>query len=344
MKLFLPFLLALALPIQNPNPNPSQDPAPKPKAEKKASAPVYDEKAVGKDQIAAALVRAKRENRRVLVQWGGNWCPFCVALADLEKTDAGVSKELLYEYDVVKIDIGTWQNTKHGDLITKYGADIKKHGIPYLTVLDADGKVLANQGTAVLEDGNKEKAGHDPKKVLDFLKGLEAPHVQAQAVYDAALADAKKDGKRVFLHFGAPTCVWCHRLEDWMEKPQMAALLGKEFVDCKIDIDRATGGKEMLARLTEGQAVGIPWFVFLDADGKTIVHSGLGNDNVGFPAKPEEIARFRTLLEKACVKLTKDEIGMLVDSLVPPKKPDDAKPAGDKPTDGKPAGTGGSTQ
>ena len=46
-----------------------QEPAPKPAPR----APIFDEQADGCAQIAAALARAKSENRRVLVEWGANW-------------------------------------------------------------------------------------------------------------------------------------------------------------------------------------------------------------------------------------------------------------------------------
>ena len=39
-----------------------------------AKKPVYDEKADAKAQIETALSAAKRENRRVLIQWVRNWC------------------------------------------------------------------------------------------------------------------------------------------------------------------------------------------------------------------------------------------------------------------------------
>jgi hypothetical protein len=106
MKLVLSLSLVVALSF--PSFVRAQEPAPVAKtgtpAAAKEKAPVYDEKAVGSEQIAAALARAKRENRRVLVQWGGNWCHWCVLLSEFEKSNAKVSKEILYEYDVVKID------------------------------------------------------------------------------------------------------------------------------------------------------------------------------------------------------------------------------------------------
>jgi thiol:disulfide interchange protein len=334
MKLWLPLLFVVALPtlalVR------AQDPAPKPKSEAKAvtkeKAPVYDEKAVGSEQLAAALARAKRENRRVLVQWGANWCHWCILLADLQKKDAKISKELLYEYDVVKIDIGTWDAPKHADLAAKYGADLKKGGVPYLTVLDADGKVIANQETGPLETGDAEKPAHDPAKVLDFLKSHEAPHLVAQAVYDAALASAQKEGKRVFLHFGAPWCGWCHKLDDWLARPEIASVLDKDFVVVKIDQDRMTGGAEMLARMRSDKDGGIPWFAFLAADGTMVAESVNGKGTIGFPAQPDELAYFKSMLEKTCVKMSKAEIESLVETLVPPKKPAASKPDSGAPS------------
>ncbi|HOW19271.1 MAG TPA: DUF255 domain-containing protein, partial [Phycisphaerae bacterium] len=45
--------------------------------------PIYNEKADAKAQIAEALARAKRDNKRVLIMWGGNWCKWCYRLHDV---------------------------------------------------------------------------------------------------------------------------------------------------------------------------------------------------------------------------------------------------------------------
>jgi thioredoxin-related protein len=311
MKLSLAFTVALVLcPIGFVALASPQEPA---KQEKPAPKPaVYDEKADATADVAAAVARAKKENKRVLVQWGGNWCGWCIKLHDTCKKDAKLARKLMYEYEVVNVDIGNFD--KHLELVEKLGAPIKQ-GVPYLTILDADGKPIAQS-----ETGHFEKDGaHDPKLLLEFFTQHEATPLVASAVREAALARAKAENKRVFLHFGAPWCGWCHRLEDWMAKPEIAAVLGKEFVDLKIDEDRMKGGKDMinaertLAGVPEG---GIPWFVMLDGDGKQLCHSNGPKGNTGFPSAEEEIAHFVTMLKSSCKVLSAQEIEFLAKDLV----------------------------
>jgi thioredoxin-related protein len=284
-------------------------PAKKPAA---PETPAYDEKADAAVDIAAALARAKSENRRVLIQWGANWCDWCLRLHGLAKNDKEISRKLLYEYDVVRVDVGHFD--KHMELAEKYEARLKDSGIPYLTVLDEGGNLLANQETGVFEI--KESPAHDPKKVLEFLTKHQAEYLKATELRDAALAEAKASKKKVFLHFGAPWCGWCHRLENWMARPEIAAVLSKEFVDRKIDNDRTVGGQDLMLSYCEKQQ-GIPWFAFVDGDGKVLATSTdeKGN-NTGFPSADEEIAHFVKMLESTCTTITKAEIAMLRDSLV----------------------------
>ncbi|HVP73449.1 MAG TPA: thioredoxin family protein, partial [Phycisphaerales bacterium] len=272
---------------------------------------IYDEQADAKQQIAAAVAKAKKENRRVLVQWGANWCGWCHKLHETCAKDKDLSRELLYEYDVVLVDIGRFD--KNMDLAASYGADLKGNGVPYLTVLDGEGKATANQETSSLEEGDH----HLPAKVLSFLKQHQAEYLTAESVLSDGVKKAAAEKKVVFLHFGAPWCGWCHKLENWMAKPEIAQILGKDFVDVKIDIDRTVGGKDLMKRYAGEKAKGIPWFAFVNAADNTVVATSDDSNgaNVGFPAKDEEIAHFGAMLGKAHKSITPEDIQTLLKSL-----------------------------
>lgn len=163
---------------------------------KKQRAHIYDEAADARADIAVAVARAKQENKRVLVQWGANWCGWCHLLTEHLQKDKDARRKILYEYEVVHVDVGHFD--KNMDLVEKYGAEIR--AIPFLTVLDGDGKVVANQPTGPLEKGKV----HDPQKVLAFLTEHQAEYLEAEELLKNALAQAGKREQRVFLIFGAP--------------------------------------------------------------------------------------------------------------------------------------------
>lgn len=128
----------------------------------KSSRPaIYDERADGGQQIADALARAKKENKRVLVQFGANWCGWCHKLHKLFENDADIAARLKEAYVVVLADV----NKGHNEDINKRYGQPTRFGLPVIVILDADGKALATQDTGKLEDGDH----HDPKKVLGFL-------------------------------------------------------------------------------------------------------------------------------------------------------------------------------
>jgi thioredoxin-related protein len=122
--------------------------------------PIYNEKADAKAEIEAALKVAKRDNKRVLLKFGGNWCSWCYKLHDVFTHDAPVAAVLNRGFVTVLVDVNS-----NRQLLEKYAPDEKHPGFPYLVVLDADGKVLKDEQTGELEDGPK----HDPAKVKAFL-------------------------------------------------------------------------------------------------------------------------------------------------------------------------------
>jgi thiol-disulfide isomerase/thioredoxin len=272
---------------------------------------IYDEAADAKVQIAEAVAKAAKNNRRVLVQWGANWCGWCRQLHELFATDGDIKKKLMYEYDVVLIDVGHFD--KNMDLAAGYGADLKKNGLPFLTVLDGTGKAIANQETGALENKGEGAKGHDKAKVMAFLTEHQAEYPAAADVLAAGMAQATKEHKQVFLHFGAPWCGWCHRLEDWMARPEVAAILAKDFVDVKIDQDRTKEAEAVFKKYCSAPG-GIPWFCVLEGD-KAVCTSDGTKGNIGFPAKPEEIDHFIGMMTKARRNMTAADVAALRASL-----------------------------
>ena len=126
---------------------------------------IYDVHASGTAQINEALGKAAREHKRVILDFGANWCIWCKRLHATFETDPAVSKALEKDFIVVMVDI----NKRHGearnaDVNERYGNPIV-HGVPVLVVLDSDGKQLTTKDSGELEEGE----GHSPAKILAFL-------------------------------------------------------------------------------------------------------------------------------------------------------------------------------
>lgn len=133
--------------------------------------------------VADALAAAKHKNKRVLVSWLGDGEAGDAIRKALRR--APLSRQLQHEFAQAPL---------------ASAEDAKALGLgdaPALAVLDADGKQLAAFAA-------KDLASFDAGKLADRLKAHQAAPLDAQALLDAALAVAKKDGKRVFVHFDAP--------------------------------------------------------------------------------------------------------------------------------------------
>jgi thiol:disulfide interchange protein len=102
---------------------------------------LYSETANPTADIAAALVQARREHKRILLDFGGNWCGDCQVL-DFYYHQSPNAEILAKHYIVVHIDIGHMD--KNVDVAQKYHVPITK-GVPALAVIDAHGTVLYSE-------------------------------------------------------------------------------------------------------------------------------------------------------------------------------------------------------
>jgi thioredoxin-related protein len=279
-------------------------------ATKPARPAIYDTKADAKEQLKVATALARRDARRVLVMFGFNGCGWCHKLHGLFASDQEIHDLLAEEYVLAMVDI---EAPNADSLLRESKAALspeeakKVVGFPFLTVFDGNGKVVTAQRTEPLEVGDH----HDPAKVKAFLARWTAPKAVASKVFEEGLARASSEDKLVFLHFGAPSCGWCHKLDSFLAREDMAPIISREYVDVKLDLSRMTGAEEILKRYASDRSGGIPWFVFLDPKGNAIVTSDGPKGNIGYPAAPEEIDHFVTMLKKAARKLSPAQIDQI---------------------------------
>jgi thiol-disulfide isomerase/thioredoxin len=137
----------------------------------------------------------------------------------------------------------------------------------------------------------------------------------AADLLSAAQAEAKADGKAVFLAFGSPTCGWCKHLDKFHARPAVEKVLGRHLVFVKVDVVDNPGGEDLYKKYaTHGG--GVPVWVVLSADGKVLADSYEGGTkNVGFPYEPGEVAHYEKVMRAAVPKLTDGEVAVLMKEL-----------------------------
>ncbi len=112
-------------------------------------------------EIAAALGRAAKDHKRVILVFGGNWCYDCHVL-DATFYSKRIAPLVNANYRVVYINIG--EEDKNLSLAKKYEVPLDK-GVPSLAVLDSNGTLLYSQKNGKFE--STVRIG--PEDVIRFL-------------------------------------------------------------------------------------------------------------------------------------------------------------------------------
>jgi thioredoxin 1 len=123
---------------------------------------IYDVNADAKAQVSAAIKTAHAEHKRVLVDFGGNWCGDCIVLDHNFKLPENQAL-LNSDYVVVHVDIGRFD--KNVDIAQRYGVPLEK-GVPALAIVDGMGKLIYAQKLGEFESMRKM----DPTSVHAFLE------------------------------------------------------------------------------------------------------------------------------------------------------------------------------
>ncbi len=106
-----------------------------------ASREIYPDPSQARADIAAAIKTASASHRRVLLDFGGNWCGDCQVL-DYYFHDPGNLAILNANFVLVHVNIGHMD--ENVDIARKYDIPLER-GVPALAVLSETGKLLYSQ-------------------------------------------------------------------------------------------------------------------------------------------------------------------------------------------------------
>jgi thiol:disulfide interchange protein len=102
---------------------------------------IYPDPAQAKTDLAAALKIAATTHKRILLDFGGNWCPDCQVL-DIYFHDPANRRILEANFVLVHVNIGHMDANL--DIARQYEVPLHR-GVPALAVLSEKGKLLYSQ-------------------------------------------------------------------------------------------------------------------------------------------------------------------------------------------------------
>lgn len=123
---------------------------------------IYNPSANAKNDIAKALLQAKQEGKHVMLQVGGNWCPWCIKLHKYFNSNPEINTLLKDNY--IFLEVNYSKENKNLDALAELDYP-QRFGFPVMVILNGNGERIHTQNTGNLE----ESKAYDFKKVKSFL-------------------------------------------------------------------------------------------------------------------------------------------------------------------------------
>jgi Thioredoxin-like len=113
---------------------------------------IYADTADAHAELKEAEDKAAKENKRLLLVFGANWCFDCHVL-DIAFHSEGLAPIVEANYEVVHVDLGL-DEKKNADVVKQYEIPLDK-GIPAIAIADSDGKLIVSQRNGEFEDARQ---------------------------------------------------------------------------------------------------------------------------------------------------------------------------------------------
>ncbi len=121
----------------------------------------YDKTRDPAADLQAAVAQAQRENKRILLEIGGEWCGYCRLLNKVIHDDPRLTRRLQDSFIVIKVNFSP--DVRNEAFLSRF-PPIQSY--PHLFLLESDGSLLLSQTPDAFMNGNK----YAPDLILAFLE------------------------------------------------------------------------------------------------------------------------------------------------------------------------------
>lgn len=122
----------------------------------------YHPEADAQKDIQDLIAKAKKENKNIILQAGGNWCIWCLRFNNYVETMPALKNIVSENYLYYHLN---WSpENKNEKVFAQYDNPGAKYGYPVFIVLDKNGKMIHVQDSSVLEEGK----GYSLEKTKSF--------------------------------------------------------------------------------------------------------------------------------------------------------------------------------
>lgn len=151
-------------------------------------------------------------------------------------------------------------------------------------------------------------------EAAEFISAHAPAQADARKKWDAAFAEAKRSGRKVWARIGQRYCGPCFRLSRWLDDNR--ELLEQDYVLLKIDNVRDKHGVEITKLITDSRkGLGVPFHAIFDADQKLVIDSDGPTGNIGHPSGFEGLKHLEKMLNESRTKLSAAQIRQVVATL-----------------------------
>ena len=127
----------------------------------------YDPARNPADDMTQAIIFAQRQNKRIMLELGGDWCIWCKWMDEFYATHEDILQFRADHYILVKVNVS--EENMNEEFLSQFPV---ADGYPHIYILDSDGTFLHSQNTVELEDGADS---YVPEVFMTFLRKWARP-------------------------------------------------------------------------------------------------------------------------------------------------------------------------